>query len=943
MLRMTTIVSAEGAKSYFREALSRGEYYADEKVLDQEVVGEWGGLAAERFGLSGLVTRDAFESLCDNRIPQTGEPLTPRTKDQRRVGYDLTWSVPKSVSLAMDLGGDRRIAEAFRESVRETMRELEADAETRVRRGGADHNRPTSNLLWAEFTHFTARPVGGIPDPQAHVHCVVFNATWDQEESRWKAADLGRIKTDAPYFQAAQQARLKEKLVGLGYDVERRGGGWEIAGIPEAAIRAFSRRTDEIEKLAKERGITNAEQKAELGAQTRQHKLAVASMEDLRQAWRERLPGEIREQLEHTSDTAKDQPTDRDRPVELDTAFRSATEHLLARQSTVTERALLAATMERSTGGMTPESARAHLEARVAEGEVLRGSIDGTAMVTTPRVLEEERAMLETVREGRGRFDPLAKHHECQDTELSEEQQLAVRHVLESTDGVVAIRGRAGVGKTRLMQEVVSAIEALGLRVQPAAPTAMATHEVLRGDGFDTAQTVASVLQNTDLQHRLKGQVVWVDEAGLLSTPDMAKLVRMADRLDARLLLTGDTAQHSSVARGDAMRLLEVHGGITPAEVRTVRRQQHEAYREACSRLNAGDLERGFAALKDMGAIREVGDDTRATELAGTYLDTVTSGRTALVVSPTHGEGRAVTDQIRERLRDEKLIGQRDSVIEQLRPRQLTEAEKADATVYRPGDVVEFHQNIPGGTRRSDRVMVTGVSARTVTATRQRDSQEITLPLKLAKRFEVYEKRSLGITRGDQVRITKNGRTHDGKHRLNNGTIYGVTGLTRDGKIKLTNGWTLPKGFGHIAHGYCVTSFGSQGRTIDHLILAQSSDSAGAADKKQFYTSVTRGRKAVTVFTDDANRLLKSVSRDRSRVSATELVGGPPPPLTPPLPDRQLSHSQNQQRSLALFASVRRGTKIRAALNARIERVRSRRRARSRQRQGPGQGLSRGR
>ncbi len=937
MLRMTTIVSAEGAKSYFREALSRGEYYADEKVLDQEVLGEWDGLAAERLGLSGQVSRDAFESLCDNRIPQTGEQLTPRTKDQRRVGYDLTWSVPKSVSLAMELGRDPRIAEAFRESVRETMRELEADAETRVRRGGADHNRPTSSLLWAEFAHFTARPVDGIPDPQAHVHCVVFNATWDSEESRWKAADLGKIKTDAPYFQAAQQARLKEKLVGLGYDIERRGGGWEIAGIPEEAIRAFSRRTDEIEKLARERGITNADQKAELGAQTRQHKLSVASMEELRHAWRERLPDDIREQLQRTSEVAKDQPADRDRPLEIDDAFRSATEHLLARQSTVTERALLAAAMERSTGGVTPESARVHLEARISDGKLLRGTLDGATLVTTPQVLEEERAMLATVREGRGRFESLAKHHVCQDTELSAEQQMAVRHVLESTDGVVAIRGRAGVGKTRLMQEVVSAIEQSGLRVQPAAPTAMATHEVLRGDGFTNAQTVASVLQNPDLQHRLKGQVIWVDEAGLLSTPDMAKLVKMADKLDARLLLTGDTAQHSSVTRGDAMRLLETHGGITPAEVRTVRRQEHEAYREACSRLNAGDLERGFETLRNMGAIREVADDTRAAELAGTYVETVTSGRSALVVSPTHGEGRAVTERIRECLRESKLIGQRDASIEQLRPRQLTEAEKQDATVYRPGDVVAFHQNVAGGTRRSDRVLVTGVSDRTVTATRQRDGQEIALPLELAKRFEVYEKSDLGVAKGDQIRITKNGRTHDGKHRLNNGSIYEVKGLTKDGKIRLTNGWTLPKGFGHLTHGYCVTSHAAQGRTVDHLILAQSSDSAGAGDRKQFYTSVTRGRKAVTIFTDDANRLLKSVLRDRSRVSATELVGGPPPPL----PGRQLSHAQHQQRSLALFASVRRGSRIRAALNARLERVRGRRRAKQRRRGGPERGLSR--
>jgi len=190
---------------------------------------------------------------------------------------------------------------------------------------------------------------------------------------------------------------------------------------------------------------------------------------------------------------------------------------------------------------------------------------------------------------------------------------------------------------------------------------------------------------------------------------------------------------------------------------------------------------------------------------------------------------------------------------------------------------------------------------------------------------------SLGVARGDHLRITKNGRTQEGRHRLNNGSIYEVKGLTKDGKIKLTNGWTLPKGFGHVAHGYCVTSHAAQGRTVDHVILAQSSDSAGAADKKQFYTSVTRGRHAVTIFTDDAQKLLRSVSRDRSRVSATELLGGPP------MPGRQLCHAPDHQRTLAVFLNGQRGAKLRAALNARLERARGRRRSRTatRDRKGP--------
>ncbi len=102
----------------------------------------------------------------------TGEPLTVRRKDERTIGYDFTFDVPKSVSLLHALTQDERILTAFSESVRETMAEVEAEMKTRVRRGGANEDRVTGNMVWAEFTHLTSRPVGGVPDPHLHAHCL---------------------------------------------------------------------------------------------------------------------------------------------------------------------------------------------------------------------------------------------------------------------------------------------------------------------------------------------------------------------------------------------------------------------------------------------------------------------------------------------------------------------------------------------------------------------------------------------------------------------------------------------------------------------------------------------------------------------------------------------------------------------------------------------------
>ena len=130
MLRINQQRSAHGAKSYFSEGLSREDYYTRD-----EIVGRWGGKGAERLGLQGAVTQEAFHALCDNLNPGSGRKLTCRTKDNRSVAYDFTWNAPKSLSLLYTLTGDQRLLDAFRDSVRDTMAELETEAKTRVPQG----------------------------------------------------------------------------------------------------------------------------------------------------------------------------------------------------------------------------------------------------------------------------------------------------------------------------------------------------------------------------------------------------------------------------------------------------------------------------------------------------------------------------------------------------------------------------------------------------------------------------------------------------------------------------------------------------------------------------------------------------------------------------------------------------------------------------------------
>ena len=107
---------------------------------------------------------------------------------------------------------------------------------------------------------------------------------------------------------------------------------------------------------------------------------------------------------------------------------------------------------------------------------------------------------------------------------------------------------------------------------------------------------------------------------------------------------------------------------------------------------------------------------------------------------------------------------------------------------------------------------------------------------------------------------------------LFNGTQYQVTGFDKDDNIKLSNGSTLSKDAGMFNHGYVMTSHASQGKTVDKIIISQSSMSFRASSQEQFYVSVSRGRQGVSIYTDDKQELLQAVSKSSERKSAKELV-----------------------------------------------------------------------
>ena len=140
------------------------------------------------------------------------------------------------------------------------------------------------------------------------------------------------------------------------------------------------------------------------------------------------------------------------------------------------------------------------------------------------------------------------------------------------------------------------------------------TVQVLKEQGFVALDTFQRLMDNALLQDVAQGKILWIDEAGFLSTRQMRWVVEFAVRNDCRVIFSGDTRQHHAVARGDAFRVMERAGAVTQAALTKIFRQQIAALRDAVYDLSAGRTESGFDKLEAFGAIHEVEENVERLE-----------------------------------------------------------------------------------------------------------------------------------------------------------------------------------------------------------------------------------------------------------------------------------------------------------------------------------------
>lgn len=860
---MITAGIIRNGANYLSHHLRRNDYWSEG---EKEVQGEWIGEGAHALALAGGVTDGPFEALRNNQNPRTGDELTKLGAKKEVAFVDIQLSAPKDVSVLAMVGGDERVREAFTESVKVVLAEMEKFAAVRERRGQAkmtEAYRLTGNFVGALFIHDSSRDL----DPQLHAHAVLANATWDSTRTGWFALQPAEMLRASPYLRQVLYRELAGRLRSLGYEpYEMDTHGFSIRGVEHLRER-FSKRANQVKKLseafAAEKGRKATKREIEvIVRESRQDKLTEVSTPEVRARQRAELSSDETRGLDELVRASRTQaPRERWSHDNAQNILEAALRHVYERTSVAREATVLAAALELHPDFYRWRELRQALE---ANPEVIRQNGE----MTLRAIYREEAVTIQRVRESRNCYFELGDTAELPPT-LTPGQRNAAESILKGRDFMSVLVGDAGTGKTTVLTAIEAAHVARGgQRFIPLAPTTR-SRDALVESGFERADTVQRFLVSEAMQSDVTYRVVLVDEAGLLSTQQLDHLTRITHERRARLILVGDTKQHYSVERGDALRNVIKHSHTPVVRLAEVLRQRDEGDRRFSRLLAAGDVAEAFQYADRRGLIREIGDEeTLFSKAAEHYAGNRTKGIGTIVVIPFWEEIARFNAQARPALRRAGLLGATEVVREAVRPLNWTVEEKAHWNRYQVGDRLLFGRDTRFF-KRGVAAEVIAIDAKGVWA-RGPNGREAKITRRQRGAFEVGRAQSLAVAAGD--RLLMRGR-HD-EAGFANGDFLDVAKVDpAENKIVFTDGRELPPDFSAWTYGHAVTSYRSQGTTSEESLLVLGEVASRALGRREFYVGNTRYRGAHAIYVSRKEDILRRLAQpDVGRELASEFL-----------------------------------------------------------------------
>lgn len=934
MHSIAPVRSAGGAATYF----AKDNYYTAEQNAES---GVWGGTGARELGLEGPVDKDVFERILSGILPggeQVGQV------EGRRAGVDLTFSMPKSASVMAYVAGDRRILDANLRAVQKTMAHVEksyAEGRDYARNPKGEAQR-TGNLVYALFPHDTSRAL----DPQGHIHAVVANMTQMADgrwKALWNGEIWKNNTVIGQVYHAALRAELQK--IGYETVAAGKHGAFEIAGVPQAVRDEFSKRTLEINARIKELGVTSDAAKKLVTLATRDPKLTVEDRSALLDDWKgraatlgfdgqklfqnaversanagkpglventasllselqERIGGLLRpgDPMVASGAAALFMPTD---TLRAQHAVASSIRHLSEREAAFSPGDIIRTALGFQIKGLEVERISARIEELLGTGALIAGAshrADGLFdLVTTPAALAMEQAILGHIEDGKGAGRAVISPDRVLerlaavtgDRPLNAGQSAAAVMILSGGDRTALVQGVAGAGKSTMIGAVAKVAESEGVHVLGLAFQNKMVVD-LRTSGI-AAQTIASFLSqyaavaNMGAGSRfevarsaLKNTVLLVDEASMVSSHDMLKLVETAKALSLDgLHFIGDRQQLSAINQGKSFAVAQSAGAPMARMDENLRQAGSPLLLAVAGLSNEGFASQALDLLAAHGRVVEDSKDHVATA-ATLWLGLAPEDRARTAIFTAGRDDRArINLLVQQGLRQEgRLAGDGLSVVT-LQSVNTTREELRYAATYRAGQVLEARMRVDEVGLSRGRYTVKDIDrrGRVVISDGRRtsrfDPQRLD-PHNRHDRMSLSERVTLKLYDGDTIMW----RERDPARDIAKSTYARVLKADGDGvTVELADKRQLHLRAGdamlaRLDLGYALNAHMAQGMTKPETIEVMGSGQRNLATQRTQNVLNTRATDDIRVVTDNLDRLKQQLDRTPgNKTSALEATG----------------------------------------------------------------------
>lgn len=638
---MLSVGAMGGGKINYYLNLIEEDYYLSGEAQH----GLWWGSGAGEFSLSGEIEdHQHVRNLFRGFSPEGGRALVQNAGEgDRRSGFDFTFSAPKAVSALWSqaiVEVREEVEAAHQKAVEAALGYLESMAVTRRGKGGGELER--CGLSVALFRHGTSRA----QDPQLHTHALLLNVARrpDGTTGTLDYRPLLRAKMAAGALYRAELAAQLERR--LAVEVLREKEAFTLGGVPASLIEEFSTRRQEIKEGIEKTGARSAKAAAKVAIETRLRK-GEASSEELFSSWKEAgakhgfdLCGVL-----NRSVRALDE---RHMIAESKKTINHAIKRLTESSSHFSKRELVRFAAEEAQGrgigtGSLIGAVDEHLEH--SKGIVRLGEVESEPRFTTREMLSLEKALLFSA-EALSRklvFDVSVRGREAVKAvrTLSREQAGALDYLTTASGHLACVSGMAGTGKTYLLDAAREVWERSGYRVIGAALSAKAAKGLEDGAKIksmsvakalwllDKRGIAAQIKENLSLRTIArhvsldsffrggkllydkkwggglkleKKSVLVVDEAGMVDTPQMARLIAHVEKAGAKLVLVGDERQLQPIGPGAPFRAITKRTGS--ASLNKIIRQRAGWAKKAVQDISAGRAGKALKAYEERGLVK---------------------------------------------------------------------------------------------------------------------------------------------------------------------------------------------------------------------------------------------------------------------------------------------------------------------------------------------------